>query len=657
MIKKFNSNQLLSDNVKENILKYKRRIEYFIVLIPLIFIITGFYIEGLINKDYNKFKLFYRFTQEFAYKVNFNILPISLMFLTMVIIIIALYKPNVVYLMWGLSLILLSGLLSYPIIEMYLIEATYQISIMIDGYQMPIAICLYLTVLLPLTFESARVKVVCFIKSGVELFLLSSIVYLELTGEYECLFFIKKFFSLFVSSIGIFIEPWGTVTTVFVSLVFMSLYNKKLTSIIFFVKNKMRINKELIKLKDNDSFETVNVSRKVKIPLMKYKYLPKMGVIIPAFNESTTIVDTVNSLLKSDYNKNNLTIFVVSDGSTDNTVEVLKKEYNMHKTYIDQVNNKIKHKPAKAIYLSYKYNNLILIDKENGGKSDALNLGLEYLPKDVKYVSVIDADSIVDKYAFRTLATRAERDCKVAALTGTILPRNNGIGRGFKSLLLNNVQLFDYLNSFHGERGALGLLNAILIIPGAFGFFRKDVLLELNGYPQDVLAEDGILTVNIQRNKEIKVEFMPEAISYTQVPSTFSDLRKQRIRWFKGLTEILTFIKSNWRENVKLILVFLEYLFIEWFTPILTPLGVCIMIANPKMMTYPIFYFFMLLAITTPIIQGLICFLIESSYREIKFSKLIYLPLTVIISPFMVLWRNDALLDLKNRRWGNIKRY
>ena len=297
-----------------------------------------------------------------------------------------------------------------------------------------------------------------------------------------------------------------------------------------------------------------------------------------------------------------------------------------------------------------------MIDKPNGGKADALNLGLEYLPLNVKYMSVIDANSVVDKYSFRILATQAEQDDKVVALAGTILPKDEKCDN-IKSMLLNNIQLFDYLSSFHGERGALSLLNAVLIIPGAFGFLNKWTLLELKGYPQDVLAEDGVLTIKLHGKRNARIKFIPEALSYTQVPSTFKDLRKQRIRWFKGLTELLSLFKNTWKNNKKLSLVFLDYFFIEWLTPVMIPVGIFVLISNPMMITYPLFYVFMLLAIATPIIQGILCLMMESSYRKVKLRKLVYLPLAVFISPLMVLWRNDALLDLRNRNWGFIKRY
>lgn len=658
--KVYRYNEILSSETKEKILKHKRRIEYFILFIPLMFIFTGYLINSIIQEDYTSFKLFYRFTESFIYKVNVNILPISFIFVLLIVWIITMYRPNIVYLFWS-SLVVLSLLyILIPNADKYVIELIYQTNLIVNQYKLLILISLSVIFLFSLLFRRVRKSIRMLIKNGIELFLLVSMVYLEAVGEYALFFFSKSFIELFVNSIRFFNGVWEILITVFVSMVFISLYNKKLISLVFFIKNKVSLKNEIKMIErygELSNTEIVQISDKTKMPLLKYDFLPKTAVIVPAYNEATTICDTVNSLLDVDYEQKSFLTVVVSDGSTDETLEVLKKKYDMYEIYIDPTHKLTKHKKAKAVYMSDTYKNIILIDKPNGGKSDALNVGLEYIPRDIEYVSVIDADSVVDKYAFRILATNAKKDDKIAALTGTILPRSHKKGSGFKSSLLTNIQLFDYLNSFHGERGALGLLNAILIIPGAFGFFKKDIILELNGYPQNVLAEDGLLTINIHRKKKVKIKFIPEALSYTQVPSTFADLRKQRIRWFKGLTELLLSLRSTWKQNLRLNLVFMDYLFIEWVTPILTPIGLCVIIAKPEMITYPIFYVFMTLAIVTPIIQGFLCMLMESSYRKVNLWKLVYLPLTVIISPFLILWRNDALLDLKNKKWGVIKRY
>ena len=652
----FHYDELLSKETKDNILKHKRRIQYFFIVIPSMLSFLGYLINSIKTKNYVDFKLFYLFLKNFVNNVLLNIGPISMISILIAIWLITMYKPNIVKMFWITFITLLAFYILLPDFDLYIIEILYHLYLLFNTYKEIITGLLAIILITSLMITKVRKAFI----NGLEILIITSMIYLEIIGEYELLFFIKNFTKIFKNSMNLLNDVWGITVTVFIVSIFLSMYNKKIMSIIFFLTNKYkrkRLLKNVIRHPNKyPNMEIVKISEKVKMPLLKYKDLPEIGVVVPAYNESDIIGDTIESLLNADYEKDKLSIIIVSDGSTDDIVEMLKYKYRMRRKYIKQSTNFIKHNESKLIYQSIIYKNLILIDKNNGGKSDALNLGLEYLPINVKYMSVIDADSIVDKYSFRILATQAEQDNKVVALAGTILPKKENY-KNIKTSILNNIQLFDYLSSFHGERGALSLLNAVLIIPGAFGFFNKWALLELEGYPQDVLAEDGILTIRLHEKKHAKIKLVPEAISYTQVPSTLADLRKQRIRWFKGLTELLSLFKNTWKSNKKLSLVFLDYFIIEWVTPIMAPIGIFILISNPKMVTYSIFYIFMSLAIITPIIQGILCLLMEASYRKIKITKLVYLPLSILLSPLIILWRNDALLDLKNKNWGFIKRY
>lgn len=656
------SKEGLTGKTKDTILKHKRRIEYFFIVIPSLFIMLGYLINSLRIKDNTNFKIFYKFANDFIAKVTFNIFSISIMSVIILIGLINLYSPKAIERFWkGLLLLIITSLIAYEF-KHYLYEFLYQVSELLSNEIYAICAIALLVVIILLVIKKTYRVIIKWVRNVIELFLISSILYLELTGEYEFLFFGKNFIRLLMNGIRFISDVGQTSVLVFLSVVFISLYGKQLRSIMFFLKNKFEVKrniKDVIKHSDKyPNMEIVQITDKIKMPLLTHKGLPMVAAVVPAFNESATAPATIDSLLNIDYDKKKFFIFVVSDGSTDNTVEVLITKYDMYKTdRVNQTTGIINRNEAKAVYKSRKHKHLILIDKENGGKSDALNLGLEYLPTSVQYMSVIDSDSIVDKYSFRIFATMAMRDDNIVALAGTILPREVESKSSLKSSILSNTQLFDYLSSFHGERGALSLLNAVLIIPGAFGFFDKWTLLELEGYPRDVLAEDGILTVNLHRKKNVIIKFVPEALSYTQVPSTFTDLRKQRMRWFKGLTELLVLFRGMWRENTKLSLVFLDYLFIEWATPLMTPIGLFIIISNPIMITYPIFHLFMLLGIITPIIQGVLCMGIESSYRKVDWSKLVYIPLFILLSPLITLWRNDALLDLGNRNWGFIKRH
>lgn len=659
--KKINQQEnLFSKENKDKILKHKRRIEYFFIFIPSMFILLGYLINSVRIKNYTDFKLTHVFLVDFISKLAINIIPIVIITAIITLWIITIYKPKLIKFFWLMLISSVSMVLLVSDLKKYLFEFMYQAAIIWNKEKFLICVFLLtLSALLLVTKKINKIILSC-MKSISEVFLLSSVMYLEIIGEYELFFFSRKFVSLFINGLS-FLSGIGDIfLLIFITSVFISLYSNKIKAVIFFLNNKIKTYNQIKKIEGNPqdypNVEIVQITDKIKMPLSIHQNLPVVAAVVPAFNEMNTAPATIDSLLNIDYDEDKFFVVIVSDGSTDNTMDVLITKYNMYKTSIVNTTKLTKRNKAKSIYKSRLYKQLILIDKPNGGKSDALNLGLEYLPTNVKYMSVIDADSIVDKYSFRIFATIAEQDDKIVALTGTILPREVRSGSNIKSSLLTNIQLFDYLSSFHGERGALSLLNAVIIVPGAFGFFDRWTLLELEGYPRDVLAEDGILTVNLHSKRDVIIKFVPEALSYTQVPSTFHDLRKQRMRWFKGLTELLVLCKNSWKENIKLSLVFSEYLLVEWLTPVMIPIGICVLVANPAMITYPIFQLFMALAVVTPMIKGVLCMCIESSYRKVNWRKLIYLPLSILISPLIVLWRNDALLDLGNKNWGFIKR-
>jgi len=112
----YQHNEILSNNIKDNIVKYNRRIKYFFLVIPLMFIVMGYSIESIVYKDYTKFKLFHRFTRDFIFKVNLNIFPITIAFVSISILLVSMYKPNLIRAFWA-SLLSLGSL--YAFIDNY----------------------------------------------------------------------------------------------------------------------------------------------------------------------------------------------------------------------------------------------------------------------------------------------------------------------------------------------------------------------------------------------------------------------------------------------------------------------------------------------------------------------------------------------------------
>lgn len=230
--------------------------------------------------------------------------------------------------------------------------------------------------------------------------------------------------------------------------------------------------------------------------------LPKVSVIIPAYNEEKTIQLTIDSILKSDYPKNKLDILVVDDGSSDKTYE-------------------------KA--LKYKDKGVRIFKQEvNGGKGKALNRGIKESKGD--FIFTMDADTTVDKKSLKIM-TRYFKNPEVVSVTPAMVTRET-------KTIVQRVQSVEYLTGLF-LRKTFAALNAIHITPGAFSAYRKSFFEKHGGYDEDNITEDLEIALRIQYHK-YKIENAPEAPAYTIPPADFNSLLKQRRRWYAGL------IKNTW---------------------------------------------------------------------------------------------------------------
>jgi peptidoglycan-N-acetylglucosamine deacetylase len=225
-------------------------------------------------------------------------------------------------------------------------------------------------------------------------------------------------------------------------------------------------------------------------------YQPAVTVLIPAYNEESVIVGTVGSALSSMYPK--LEVLVVDDGSTDQTAELVRKNFGRDPR-------------------------VRLLTQTNGGKPSALNHGLAVATGEI--IVCIDADTIVDPEAVPRLV-RHFADPKVGAVAGNVkvINRNRWITRW---------QALEYITSQNLEKRAFDLLNCIPVVPGAAGAWRADLLRASGGFSGDTVAEDTDLTLTIRRNGW-KILYDEEAIGRTEVPDTVEALIRQRFRWTFG---------------------------------------------------------------------------------------------------------------------------
>lgn len=279
--------------------------------------------------------------------------------------------------------------------------------------------------------------------------------------------------------------------------------------------------------------------------LFSSAYAPPVSVIVPAYNEQATIGASVRSFLALHYPLHE--VVVVNDGSKDNTLEVLKREFDLWES--DQpVRMQLPTAPLRGVYSS-PYERLIVVDKENGGKADSLNAGI--CVARYPLVCCIDADIILEEDALLRVARPMIESSEVVAVGGIVRVAN---GCKVESGQVTEVrtprepiatfQIVEYLRGFLAGRTGWSKLNGLLIISGAFGMFRRQDLVASGGYARDTVGEDMEVVTRMHRTlresqRKYRISFIPDPVAWTEVPTTLRVLRRQRDRWHRGLLDTL----------------------------------------------------------------------------------------------------------------------
>lgn len=279
--------------------------------------------------------------------------------------------------------------------------------------------------------------------------------------------------------------------------------------------------------------------------LFSSNYAPPATVVVPAYNEEATITDSVRSFLTLRYPMHE--VVVVNDGSSDDTLDVLIREFGLLES--DQpVRRQLETAPIRGVYTS-PTERLVVVDKENGGKSDALNAGI--CAAGYPLVCCMDADIILEEDALLRVARPLIEEGRVAAVGGIVRVANGSRfekGRIIEPRTpreaLPNFQIVEYLRAFIAVRTAWSRLNALLIISGAFGMFRRRDVIAAGGYAGDTVGEDMELVTRMHRvlrenDREYRISFVPDPVAWTEVPDTIRVLRRQRDRWHRGLIDTL----------------------------------------------------------------------------------------------------------------------
>lgn len=317
------------------------------------------------------------------------------------------------------------------------------------------------------------------------------------------------------------------------------------------------------------------------IPLLKRK--PRRGkrgrkgknqgisIVVPAYNEEKTFKFSIPGLQKLDYE--NYEVIIVNDGSKDNSMEVLHSILDLEK--VDKkIDSVLSHQPIKSVYRSKTHPNFIVIDKVNGGRADALNAGTVLASNEI--IVFTDADSVLRPDSL-SIIDEAFVEENIAGAGGTIriLQSSDGRRKLHRLPFLVRVQTMAYIRCFLQVRWSFAVLGTVPLISGAFGIYRRDLLIELGGHNVDTVGEDMDLTFrahSLAKKQRKKIIFLPDAVCYTECPETWRILFNQRVRWQKGFMDCFIRHKGLFfhRKPLLTFFVWFQGLFVETVTPIAT---------------------------------------------------------------------------------------
>jgi cellulose synthase/poly-beta-1,6-N-acetylglucosamine synthase-like glycosyltransferase len=402
-----------------------------------------------------------------------------------------------------------------------------------------------------------------------------------------------------------------------------------------------------------------------------------VSILVPAYDEEVSVVDSVSAVLALQFPE--FEVIVISDGSTDETMPRLIEAFALVEQPWD-VRSDLKTAPIRATYRSLTSPNLVVVDKENGGKADALNAGLNLARYPL--FAAVDADSMLDAEAILRATRLFVEDENLVAVGGTIRPLNAAVvedGKVTQLVLpkkwIERFQVLEYARAFFTGRAGWSHFKSLLIISGAFGLFRRTAVLEAGGFLVGTVSEDMELVVRLHKHfrkqgKPYSIRFTPDPICWTEVPSDLSTLRKQRNRWHRGLCETLWKHKDmlfNPRYGRLGMVAVPYYWFFEALAPVVELSGYAIVVVGmfTGFLSPRFAVLFVILAVLygmllSQLAAGIETFL-SNRYPRMRDRALIFLAAFLEFLGYRQLLAFERVLatlqvQMKKGKWGRMKR-
>lgn len=410
--------------------------------------------------------------------------------------------------------------------------------------------------------------------------------------------------------------------------------------------------------------------------MLSSKSSPPVSLIIPAYNEEAGIVDAIRSMSIVKYPR--FEIVVVNDGSKDQTLEALIEAFALELVRVP-IRTDIPTSKIRGVYRGRSGVDLTVIDKENGGRATALNAGINAAR--YPYVFCTDADVILAPDCLVQAMQRVVEDReRTIGVGGNIRPINGSkvelghlIEASVPKRLIPRFQVLEYVRTFLATRPAWSWMNAVPLVSGAFGIWRRDAVMAVGGFSEGHMGEDMDLTMRIHRHYlrakiPYRIVYEPSAVIWTEVPETVRVLRRQRIRWHRGLMAIVSDFKGmtfNPRYRQMGMVTWAAFYLFEYLAPIIEFAGWFVI---------PVALFFgalngvsmiwmLLIALGMGLLNSLVSLLLDESYGYFNSaedtSRLIVMALieNFGIRQMTVLWRMRAMAGGSSvTKWGNMER-